>query len=77
MGATSVFIVLPVIFQYGPLIKLLKQIYGKNNFTEFQMWQIKLNVGYTVKQSTCYFNLFFLLRLLQVSMHIQTTMNGA
>ena len=32
----------------------------------------------TVKQPTCYFNLvFFLLRLLQVSMHVQNTINGA
>ena len=27
-------------------LRLLKQIYGKRNFTEFQMSQIKLNAGY-------------------------------
>ena len=27
-------------------LKLLKQIYGKHNFTKFQMRQAKLNVGY-------------------------------
>ena len=36
-----------------------------------------LVIFYTVKQSTRYFKLVVLLRLLQVAMHVKNTMNGA